>query len=117
DTLGHRAGDRLLSAVAERLTRCAEAAAQPRAGAGTPLVARLGGDEFALLVEGSTGTDQLADLAESALTALREPVDLAGRRVSVTASVGVVERHAAGTNATALMQAADTTLYWAKADG
>jgi diguanylate cyclase (GGDEF)-like protein/PAS domain S-box-containing protein len=115
DTLGHRAGDRLLAAVAERLTRCAEEAAQPRAG--TPLVARLGGDEFALLVEGSTGTDQLADLAESALTALREPVDLSGRRLSVTASVGVVERHAAGTTPTALMQAADTTLYWAKADG
>ncbi|WP_189420200.1 putative bifunctional diguanylate cyclase/phosphodiesterase [Streptomyces griseoviridis] len=115
DTLGHRAGDRLLAAVAERLTRCAEEAAQPRAG--TPLVARLGGDEFALLVEGSTGTDQLADLAESALTALREPVDLSGRHLSVTASVGVVERHAAGTTPTALMQAADTTLYWAKADG
>ncbi|MFK0116983.1 putative bifunctional diguanylate cyclase/phosphodiesterase [Streptomyces sp. NPDC090994] len=117
DTLGHRAGDRLLATVAERLTHCAEEAAQPRTGAGAPLVARLGGDEFALLVEGSTGTDQLADLAESALTALREPVDLSGRLVSVTASVGVVERHAAGTNPTALMQAADTTLYWAKADG
>ncbi|MGP2436835.1 putative bifunctional diguanylate cyclase/phosphodiesterase [Streptomyces sp. JW3] len=117
DTLGHRAGDRLLAAVGERLTRCAEEAAPPRTGAGTPLVARLGGDEFALLVEGSTGTDQLADLAESALAALREPVDLAGRHLSVTASVGVVERHAAGTTPTALMQAADTTLYWAKADG
>ncbi|MGW0082368.1 putative bifunctional diguanylate cyclase/phosphodiesterase [Streptomyces sp. NPDC003393] len=115
DTLGHRVGDRLLSAVAQRLTSCADAAAPGRSGA--PLVARLGGDEFALLVEDSTGTEQLATLAESVLTALQEPFEISGRRLSVSASIGVVERQAAGTSATALMQAADTTLYWAKADG
>ncbi|WP_105975630.1 putative bifunctional diguanylate cyclase/phosphodiesterase [Streptomyces geranii] len=119
DTLGHRVGDRLLAAVAERLTRCAEEAGLARGnpGAVAPLVARLGGDEFALLVEDSTGTDQLADLAESVLKALQLPFDLAGQRVSVSASIGVVERHAAGTTPTGLMQVADTTLYWAKADG
>ncbi|MEU3028243.1 putative bifunctional diguanylate cyclase/phosphodiesterase [Streptomyces incarnatus] len=115
DTLGHRVGDRLLAAVAERLNRVADDAGYARTA--TPLVARLGGDEFALLVEDSTGTEQLADLAESALEALQEPFDLAGQRLSLTASIGVVERHAAGTTATGLMQAADTTLYWAKADG
>ncbi|MEU0475005.1 putative bifunctional diguanylate cyclase/phosphodiesterase [Streptomyces olivaceus] len=115
DTHGHRVGDRLLAAVAERLTRCAEEAAGPRSG--VPLVARLGGDEFALLVEDSTGTDQLADLAQAVLTALQPPFELLDRRLSVTASVGVVERHTADTTPTALMQAADTTLYWAKADG
>lgn len=115
DTLGHRTGDRLLAAVARRLTGCADRAACQRGGA--PLVARLGGDEFALLVEGSTGTEQLADLAESVLTALQEPFEIDGRKLSVSASIGVVERQAAGTTATALMQAADTTLYWAKADG
>ncbi|MFE2354690.1 putative bifunctional diguanylate cyclase/phosphodiesterase [Streptomyces parvulus] len=116
DTHGHRVGDRLLAAVAERLTRCAEEAAGARAG-GAPLVARLGGDEFALLVEDSTGTEQVADLAEAVLAALQPPFELSDRRLSVTASVGVVERHTAGTTPTALMQAADTTLYWAKADG
>ncbi|MBV7698698.1 bifunctional diguanylate cyclase/phosphodiesterase [Streptomyces sp. TRM70350] len=115
DTLGHRVGDRLLAAVAERLNRCADEAGYGRAS--VPLVARLGGDEFALLVEDSTGTEQLADLAESVLTALQEPFDLAGQRLSLSASIGVVERQAAGTTATGLMQAADTTLYWAKADG
>ncbi len=115
DTLGHRIGDRLLTAVAERLTRCAEEAGRARTA--TPLVARLGGDEFAVLVEDSTGTEQLAELAESVLAAVQEPFDLGGRRLSVSASIGVVERHAAGTTPTALMQAADTTLYWAKADG
>ncbi|MFE4408112.1 EAL domain-containing protein [Streptomyces sp. NPDC056821] len=115
DTLGHRVGDRLLAAVAERLTRCADEAGHGRTS--TPLVARLGGDEFALLVEDSTGTEQLAELAESVLSALQDPFEVAGRLLSVSASIGVVERHAAGSSATALMQAADTTLYWAKADG
>ncbi|WP_372464024.1 putative bifunctional diguanylate cyclase/phosphodiesterase [Streptomyces pinistramenti] len=118
DTLGHRVGDRLLSAVAQRLTHCAERAADRGLGAGRGhLVARLGGDEFALLVEDSTGTDQLSELAQCTLDALQRPFDLAGQRLSVSASIGVVERAAAGTTATGLMQAADTTLYWAKEDG
>lgn len=117
DTLGHRVGDRLLAAVAQRLTRCAEAAADRGSGRAGHLVARLGGDEFALLVEDSTGTDQLAELAQSVLDALQRPFDLAGQRLSVSASIGVVERTATGTTATGLMQAADTTLYWAKEDG
>ncbi|MFC4500502.1 MULTISPECIES: putative bifunctional diguanylate cyclase/phosphodiesterase [Streptomyces] len=115
DTLGHRVGDQLLAAVAERLEACARDAGRSRPS--EPLVARLGGDEFALLVEDSTGTEQLADLAESVLKALQPPFDLAGQRMNVSASIGVVERHAAGTTATGLMQAADTTLYWAKVDG
>ncbi|MEU6878566.1 EAL domain-containing protein [Streptomyces sp. NPDC046712] len=115
DTLGHRIGDRLLAAVAARLTECADNDGYTRSGG--HLVARLGGDEFAILVEDSTGTEQLADLAQSVLCALQQPFDLAGQRLSVSASIGVVERGAHGTTATGLMQAADTTLYWAKADG
>jgi diguanylate cyclase (GGDEF)-like protein/PAS domain S-box-containing protein len=115
DTLGHRTGDRLLAAVADRLTECADRDGYPRNG--SHLVARLGGDEFAILVEDSAGTEQLTDLARSVLAALQLPFDLAGQRLSVSASIGVVERAAEGTTATGLMQAADTTLYWAKADG
>ncbi|MFE5240090.1 MULTISPECIES: putative bifunctional diguanylate cyclase/phosphodiesterase [unclassified Streptomyces] len=114
DTLGHHTGDRLLAAVAGRLTDCAEADGRRTGG---HLVARLGGDEFAILVEDSSGTHQLTDLARSVLTALQRPFDVAGHRLSVSASIGVVERSSTGTSATALMQAADTTLYWAKADG
>ena len=115
DTLGHRLGDRLLAAVASRLTECAESYGY--ACGGGHLVARLGGDEFAILIEDSSGTEQLADLAGSVLAALQQPFDLAGQRLSVSASIGVVERTVSGTTATGLMQAADTTLYWAKADG
>lgn len=62
-------------------------------------------------------TQQLTDLARTVLAALQQPFDLAGHRISVSASIGVVERAVTGTSATGLMQAADTTLYWAKADG
>ncbi|GAA0330405.1 putative bifunctional diguanylate cyclase/phosphodiesterase [Streptomyces blastmyceticus] len=109
DTLGHRAGDRLLGAVAKRLMECA--------APGGHLVARLGGDEFALLVEESAGTEQLIALAAAVQAKLQRPFEVAGQRLAVSASIGVVERPAAGTHATELMQAADTTLYWAKADG
>jgi diguanylate cyclase (GGDEF)-like protein/PAS domain S-box-containing protein len=115
DTMGHRIGDQLLAAVAARLTDCAAQDGPHRDGA--HLVARLGGDEFAILVEDSAGTQQLTDLARTVLAALQQPFDLAGQRLSVSASIGVVERAVAGTSATGLMQAADTTLYWAKADG
>ncbi|QNE77143.1 EAL domain-containing protein [Streptomyces finlayi] len=115
DTMGHRMGDRLLAAVAGRLTDCAERDGAARSG--SHLVARLGGDEFAILVEESTGTAQLTALANAVLVALQQPFDLAGQRLSVSASIGVVERASAGTSPTGLMQAADTTLYWAKEDG
>ncbi|WP_432152051.1 putative bifunctional diguanylate cyclase/phosphodiesterase [Streptomyces sp. bgisy029] len=116
DTLGHRIGDRLLAAVAGRLNDCAESDAD-RSPGGSRLVARMGGDEFAILVEDSGGTEALTELARSVLAALQHPFDLAGHRLSVSASIGVVERPVAGTSPTGLMQAADTTLYWAKADG
>lgn len=109
DTLGHRAGDRLLCAVARRLRECA--------ASGGHLVARLGGDEFALLVEESAGTEQLVALAAAVQAALQRPFEVDGQRLAVSASIGVVERPTADTHATELMQAADTTLYWAKADG
>ncbi|KRV47789.1 histidine kinase [Wenjunlia vitaminophila] len=109
DTLGHHVGDRLLTEVANRLEHCVRPAGH--------LVARLGGDEFALLIEGSRGTAQATALAETVLAVLTAPFDIEGQRLTISASVGVVERPVLGTTATALMQAADTTLYWAKEDG
>ena len=109
DTLGHRVGDQLLASVAARLSACAAPDGH--------LVARLGGDEFALLLRDSTGTGQATDLAAAVLDAFQPPFDVAGQRLAVSASIGVVEREAQGTSPTGLMQAADTTLYWAKADG
>jgi diguanylate cyclase (GGDEF)-like protein/PAS domain S-box-containing protein len=109
DTLGHEVGDQLLRAVAGRL-------ADRVTGRGH-LVARMGGDEFVVLVQECAGTRQATEVAEIALSAVRSPVRLGGHSISVSASVGVVERPVAEATAGELMKAADTTLYWAKADG
>jgi diguanylate cyclase (GGDEF)-like protein/PAS domain S-box-containing protein len=109
DALGHDVGDRLLVVVAQRL-------ADAVAGGGH-LVARMGGDEFVVLVEGSTGTDEVTAVAQRALAAVAEPVRIEAHELAVSACVGVVERRAAGATASDLMKAADTTLYWAKAEG
>ncbi|MFJ8434488.1 putative bifunctional diguanylate cyclase/phosphodiesterase [Kitasatospora sp. NPDC094019] len=110
ETLGHHIGDQLLIAVATRLRRGFSAH-------GTRLVARMGGDEFAVLVTDSRGSDQLTELAARILEALERPFDVAGHRLVVTASVGVVERSVHETTPTDLVKDADATLYWSKADG
>ncbi|MBX6354794.1 MAG: EAL domain-containing protein [Micromonosporaceae bacterium] len=109
DTLGHDIGDRLLTMVAERLGECAAERGH--------LAARMGGDEFVILVEHSAGPDQLAELAEAALRTLDTPVAVGRHRLRVTASIGVVERPAAGADPAEILKAADVTLYRAKAAG
>jgi diguanylate cyclase (GGDEF)-like protein/PAS domain S-box-containing protein len=110
DSLGHHVGDDLLVVVARRLAATVSARGH--------LVARMGGDEFVILVEDSAGTEAAIDVAEAALAAVAEPVRIDGHHpLSVTASIGIVERIVAGTSPTEVMKAADTTLYWAKAEG
>ncbi|GAA4977596.1 EAL domain-containing protein [Pseudonocardia tropica] len=116
DTLGHDAGDQLLRTVAHRLD------AELRPAGHT--VARMGGDEFVVLVERCTGVEQLTAVADQALAVVRRPVHVRGREVVVSVSIGIVARPFAvdsgavgAEGAAELMQAADTTMYWAKRDG
>ena len=109
DTLGHDVGDQLLQTVARRLARSISGEGQ--------LVARMGGDEFVVLIEDSTGTEEVVAVAEKALDTVRAPVHVGGHEISISASIGVVEQPLRGTSTAELMKAADTTLYWAKADG
>ncbi|WP_073815247.1 EAL domain-containing protein [Kitasatospora sp. CB01950] len=110
ETLGHHIGDQLLVAVAARL--------EHGFGSGEgQLVARLGGDEFAVLVADSSGHQQLTHLATGLMDALERPFEVAGHRLTVTASIGVVERPVRGSTPTDLLRDADSTLYWSKADG
>jgi diguanylate cyclase (GGDEF)-like protein/PAS domain S-box-containing protein len=109
DSLGHAVGDRLLVSVARRLD---EAIARPGR-----LIARMGGDEFVVLAEGTRGTQDVVTIAETVLGALRKPVRIGGHELTVTASIGIVERPVAGTTSADLVRDADITQYWAKADG
>ncbi|MEJ3745267.1 bifunctional diguanylate cyclase/phosphodiesterase [Actinomycetes bacterium KLBMP 9797] len=107
DTLGHQAGDHLLTAVAERLRR----------GVSGHLLARMGGDEFVILVEDTTCTDDVLKVADAALAALAEPCVIDEHEVRVTASIGIVERAVEGTSPGEIMRDADITLHWAKKAG
>jgi EAL domain-containing protein (putative c-di-GMP-specific phosphodiesterase class I) len=77
----------------------------------------MGGDEFMILVDPSSGAEQLVDLARVIVSALAGTVQVGVHRLQVTASVGVAEQVATTTSPAELIQAADVTLRWAKADG
>ncbi len=124
DTLGHDIGDRLLVAVARRL--------EYRVTGLAATVARIGGDTFALLVEdlpaGDPGAGDLlagdpggarvmAALAREVLTRIEQPFSIGGHRLGITASIGVVERPAAGTRASEVVRNAERALQRARADG
>jgi diguanylate cyclase (GGDEF)-like protein len=107
DSLGHAVGDQLLVAVAERLRRLVGPHRIP---------ARLGGDEFAVLVDEPRDEDELVELAEHILEALKAPFVLEGKEVSTAASLGIASA-AHGEDAGDLLRNADLAMYKAKARG
>ena len=108
DSLGHAAGDVLLSTVARRLRGAVRE---------HDTVGRLGGDEFVVLSELRPGEPTLELLADRLTEILREPVPLGdgSRTVSVTASIGVAVGSYASPDG--LLRDADLALYTAKAAG
>ena len=116
DTLGHAAGDKLLQTVAARLLVCRRPA---------DLVARLGGDEFAVLVLSDAVGDMAGDIDVDALSqrlidVLEVPVELGGRSLRASASIGVARVDAVledAATADDLLVHADIALYAAKKAG
>ncbi|HUF31806.1 MAG TPA: EAL domain-containing protein [Acidimicrobiales bacterium] len=104
DSLGHAVGDSFLIAVSERLRRIVGASEH---------VARLGGDEFTILVAGDDPT-QASGLAQRIVTALREPIELDGRRIVLTASIGVATTTPGVTEPAVALRHADLAMYRAK---
>jgi diguanylate cyclase (GGDEF)-like protein/PAS domain S-box-containing protein len=107
DTLGHLAGDRLLVTTARRLEDCI------RPG---DTAARLGGDELAVLLDRIASPSDAFDVATRISRALSEPLEIQGRPVTVSASIGIAIGAGRGT-ASDLLGEADTALYHAKAAG
>jgi diguanylate cyclase (GGDEF)-like protein len=105
DAHGHSAGDELLRIIAARLR------AAVRAG---DTVARLGGDEFAILVEADTSPLEEAQVAADRVReALAAPISLAGREVSISASLGLACADPEATPSM-LLRDADIALHRAK---
>ncbi|MFF8939366.1 aminotransferase class I/II-fold pyridoxal phosphate-dependent enzyme [Streptomyces paradoxus] len=107
DTMGHRAGDHLLVAVGNRLSRTLRR---------TDTAARLGGDEFAVLMEDAKQPVDAELLAAQVIQTLSRPFELADESVTVSASVGVATARDS-TDAEELLGHADLALYAAKAAG
>ena len=108
DTLGHDFGDKLLTEMAVRLRDATR---------DTDTAARLGGDEFGVIQTGLEEADQAAVLAQRVIDALAKPIQLAGRTLFVTASVGVTLFPEDGKEPEALLKNADLAMYAAKSEG
>ena len=109
DTLGHQAGDELLTQAANRICHAVRASDR---------VVRLGGDEFTVVLEHIGSNRDIARVADSIIQILSEPFTLtagAGNRVS--ASIGISVYPNDGQDADTLLKHADVAMYAAKAEG
>jgi diguanylate cyclase (GGDEF)-like protein/PAS domain S-box-containing protein len=108
DTLGHAAGDALLTAVAARLRGCLRSA---------DTAARLGGDEFALLLEEVGDESEAERVANRVLDTMRRPFSLHGEPIHMSVSVGLVVAAAGASSVDELLRRADFAMYAAKRNG
>ena len=108
DSLGHLAGDRLLVAVARRITQCLRAADS---------AARIGGDAFAVLLDDLGDPSDAIRVVERLQQAIHDPVSVGGEEVYSTASIGIAfcsDRYDA---AEEMLRDADTAMDAARAAG
>jgi predicted signal transduction protein with EAL and GGDEF domain len=103
--LGYAFGDRLLKAVAERLTQQIN---EP----GT-MIARLGGDEFTILVNPADAAAALA-LAARITQSFEEPLSFEDQTVDLSAGIGIALWPADAPDADALLSRAEVAMYAAK---
>ena len=108
DTLGHSAGDQLLSIVAHRLKACTKEG---------DTVARLGGDEFTVLLRNVGDAETARQIADRVIRSLALPANLGGRDYQMRASVGVTLFPDDGTELEDVIRQADLAMYRAKAQG
>jgi diguanylate cyclase (GGDEF)-like protein/PAS domain S-box-containing protein len=107
DSLGHRVGDELLKAMAQRLS----AAVRDQ-----DTVARLGGDEFVLVLPDTDGPGA-ARVVEKIMRVATDPFDIDSRELIVTPSIGIAVYPQDGADFDALSRCADTAMYDAKQRG
>jgi diguanylate cyclase (GGDEF)-like protein len=106
DTLGHGAGDRLLQAVAARLSASIREA---------DTACRHGGDEFVIMLPGVDDAAMVDAVVDKVRARLSEPHVIDGHEIRITASVGAALYPAHGASYEPLMSHADAAMYLAKA--
>lgn len=110
DTFGHEAGDELLKEFARRLLTCVRK---------TDTVARLAGDEFIVVAESIVNGAQDAEkIANKIVLSLAKPIDCGqGRRIAITASIGIAIYETGQESSDNLLSRADKAMYTAKQKG
>ncbi len=108
DTLGHKAGDKLLQMVAKRLQESVRA---------MDMVARLGGDEFVVLLQDIHDAENAAVISEKIISSLAEPFKIKNRDIYIGCSVGISLFPEDSLGADQLLQYADMAMYRAKEMG
>jgi diguanylate cyclase (GGDEF)-like protein/PAS domain S-box-containing protein len=108
DAMGHAAGDRLLTVLADRMV-------QVVGPAGT--VGRMGGDEFVVVLDGARSVDEVEAQADALRRALAGEVAIEGALHRPTVSIGVAVADPTVHDAEELVRAADTAMYRAKRAG
>ncbi|SDP66389.1 sensor domain-containing protein [Desulforhopalus singaporensis] len=109
DTMGHRAGDKLLLQVAERMTVHLRYAVDT--------IARFGGDEFVILIEDVSEIKYVARIAQRILNSLESPFFLDNRKCYVSASIGISVCRSSDEENESLLKRADVAMYEAKKCG
>jgi diguanylate cyclase (GGDEF)-like protein len=107
DSLGHDAGDELLKVIADRIRAATRA---------NDVVARFGGDEFCILIT-LRSPDEARHLAQRVMLMMKQPIDLAGRRMVMTTSIGISLYPQDGESCDELLKHADLALYQSKGNG
>ncbi len=108
DNHGHKIGDELLRAVAERLRTTVRE---------EDTVARIGGDEFGILLQRMVDTTDAEVVAAEIVATLDEPFVVQGLTLSIGASVGVTVFPEPVDSYDSIMSRADSAMYQAKANG
>jgi len=107
DSLGHAFGDRVLSAIAARLLATTDVSG---------FAARLGGDEFTIVCD-EVKKEAMNSVGQDLVRAFQAPIEVDGRHLMISISVGASMYPDHGNDAAALLRAADAALFHAKALG